>query len=131
MNWYKLAQADIQKGKNLGMNYMDIGHTTPTGEYGSIQEKYLRKSALNYLWWWNGKVNVKKLKRNDISSHWELEEMEKSPDGIYSGRAQFVPGGRKLVSIGKPTNKTNYPVPKIIIRSLYKTFGDDIQIIEF
>ena len=128
MNWYKQSQSDIQKSRDLGMNYMDVGHSTEDDEF-VIQEKFYRKSARNYLWWWDGSLKVKSLTSRDMASatHGDYINTEE----YYAGRAQIIPGGKRLVSILKPDNRRYFSVPSVILRALYQKFGDNIQIIDF
>jgi len=129
MNWYKMAQSDIQQGKDLGMNYMDIGHSTKDDEF-NVTPKFYRKSGRNFLWWWeNGQLRVRRIGVSEGEvSHWDFDG---DPDTTYTGRAQMVPGGTIVISVSRPIGREYYNIPKTLIRSLYQRFGDNSQIVAF
>ena len=129
MNWYKKSQADIQTWQETGMNYGDIGHSTPSGEY-EVDERFYKEKVKNYLWWWEKGLQVKPIPEEDERlSHYDF--LGSDANQIYSGRVQEVPGEQTLISIMKPHRFENYKIPSHIIRSLLRKFGEDSKIVVF
>ena len=118
MNWYKQAQK-IYDIDDHEVNYLGLGHTD--GEWRPEKRDTIEFEDSFLAWVWDGERILTGIEHN--------REMGFKKDR-YAGRYEKN-NEEKRVSIVIPRDKQFREIPNVLIKTLNRTFGDDINIYLF